>query len=118
MRNAAMALIDLANPTRLVALVERVLPWLVAATLVAFTFGLWGTYLAPDDYQQGATVKIMFIHVPNAVLSSFVWGIMSVAALGTLVWRHPPADLAAKSPPPPRAAFTFLSLATDSLSGP
>ncbi len=112
-----MALIDLANPTRFVALVERVLPWLVAATLVAFTFGLWGTYLAPDDYQQGATVKIMFIHVPNAVLSSFVWGIMSVAALGTLVWRHPLADVAAKCAAPLGAAFTFLALVTGSLWG-
>jgi heme exporter protein C len=112
-----MALIDLANPTRFVALVERVLPWLVAATLIAFACGLWGIYLAPDDYQQGATVKIMFIHVPNAVLSSFVWGIMSVAALGTLVWRHPLADVAAKCAAPLGAAFTFLALVTGSLWG-
>jgi heme exporter protein C len=112
-----MALIDLANPTRFVALVERALPWLVAATLIAFVFGLWGTYLAPDDYQQGATVKIMFIHVPNAVLSAFVWAIMSVAALGTLVWRHPLADVAAKCATPLGAAFTFLALVTGSLWG-
>jgi heme exporter protein C len=112
-----MALIDLANPTRFVALVERALPWLVAATLIAFVVGLWGTYLAPDDYQQGATVKIMFIHVPNAVLSAFVWAIMSVAALGTLVWRHPLADVAAKCATPLGAAFTFLALVTGSLWG-
>jgi len=112
-----MALIDLANPTRFVALVERALPWLVAATLTAFVVGLWGTYLAPDDYQQGATVKIMFIHVPNAVLSAFVWAIMSVAALGTLVWRHPLADVAAKCATPLGAAFTFLALVTGSLWG-
>jgi len=116
-RNAAMALIDLANPTRFVALVERVLPWLVAATLIAFPVGLWGTYLAPDDYQQGATVKIMFIHVPNAWLSMFVWGMMSAAALGTLVWRHPLADVAAKCAAPLGAAFTFLALVTGSLWG-
>ncbi len=112
-----MALIDLANPTRFVALVERVLPWLVAATLIAFACGLWGTYLAPDDYQQGATVKIMFIHVPNAWLSMFVWGMMSAAALGTLVWRHPLADVAAKCAAPLGAAFTFLALVTGSLWG-
>ncbi len=112
-----MALIDLANPTRFVALVERVLPWLVAATLIAFPVGLWGTYLAPDDYQQGATVKIMFIHVPNAWLSMFVWGMMSAAALGTLVWRHPLADVAAKCAAPLGAAFTFLALVTGSLWG-
>src|SRR3974377_1144823 len=103
-----MALIDLANPTRFVALVETVLPWRVAAALAGFGLGLWGTYLAPDDYQQGATVKIMFIHVPNAWLSMFVWGVMSVASLGTLVWRHPLADVRAKAAAPSRASLAFL----------
>src|ERR1700736_2535104 len=112
-----MALIDLANPTRFVALVDRVMPWLIAATVLAFAIGLRETYLAPDDYQQGATVKIMFIHVPNAWLCMFVWGVMSVAALGTLVWRHPLADVAAKTAAPIGAAFTFLALVTGSLWG-
>jgi heme exporter protein C len=112
-----MALIDLANPTRFVALAERVLPWLMAATAIAFAIGLRAAWLAPDDYQQGATVKIMFIHVPNAWLSSFVWGVMSVAALGTLVWRHPLADVAAKCAAPLGAAFTFVALVTGSLWG-
>ena len=71
----------------------------------------------PDDYQQGATVKIMYIHVPNAWLSMFVWGMMSAAALGTLVWRHPLADVAAKCAAPLGAAFTFLALVTGSLWG-
>jgi heme exporter protein C len=113
----AMALIDLANPTRFIAVAEAALPWLVAATVAAFGFGLWGTWLSPDDYQQGATVKIMFIHVPNAWLSMLVWAIMSVAALGTLVWRHPLADVAAKCAAPLGAAFTFLALVTGSLWG-
>src|SRR5258708_25769340 len=113
-----MALIDLANPTRFVTLVERVLPWLIAATLIAFAIGLRGAYLAPDDYQQGATVKIMYIHVPNAWLCMFVWGVMSLAALGTLVWRHPLADVAAKCAAPPGAAFTFPPLLPPSPCGP
>jgi heme exporter protein C len=112
-----MALIDLANPTRFVAVVETVLPWLVAATLIAFAVGVWGAWLAPDDYQQEATVKILFIHVPVAWLSMFVWATMSVAALGTLVWRHPLADVAAKCAAPFGAAFTFLTLVTGSLWG-
>jgi heme exporter protein C len=112
-----MALIDLANPTRFVALVERVLPWLIGATVIAFAIGLRGVFLVPDDYQQGATVKIMYIHVPNAWLSMFVWGMMSAAALGTLVWRHPLADVAAKCAAPLGAAFTFLALVTGSLWG-
>jgi heme exporter protein C len=90
----------------------------VAATLCAFAIGLVQTFfVAPDDYQQGATVKIMFVHVPAAWLSMFCWALMSVAALGTLVWRHPLADVAAKSAAPIGAAFTFLCLVTGSLWG-
>ena len=72
---------------------------------------------APDDYQQGATVKIMFLHVPSAWLGMFGWGVMSIAALGTLVWRHPLADVAGKAAAPIGAAFTFLCLVTGSLWG-
>jgi heme exporter protein C len=112
-----MSLNDLANPTRFSNLAGRLLPWLIAATVIAFAVGLYLSALAPDDYQQGATVKIMFIHVPNAWLCMFVWGVMSVASLGTLVWRHPLADVAAKTAAPLGAAFTFLALVTGSLWG-
>jgi heme exporter protein C len=112
-----MTLIDLANPSRFLALVDRVLPWLAAATLVAFAVGIGQAYLAPDDYQQGATVKIMFIHVPAAWLGIFAWALMSVAGLGTLVWRHPLADVAAKTAAPIGAAFTLMCLVTGSLWG-
>jgi heme exporter protein C len=113
-----MALIDLANPTRFLNFAERVMPWLVAATVFAFAIGLeQALFVAPDDYQQGATVKIMFLHVPSAWLGMFCWGLMSVAALGTLVWRHPLADVAAKAAAPIGAAFTFLCLVTGSLWG-
>ena len=112
-----MSLIDLANPSRFLALTARILPWLMAATAILLAIGLYQSATAPDDYQQGATVKIMFIHVPNAWLSMFVWGVMSLASLGTLVWRHPLADVAAKSAAPIGAAFTFLALVTGSLWG-
>jgi heme exporter protein C len=113
-----MALIDLANPTRFLGLAERVLPWLIAATVFAFAVGLTqALFIAPDDYQQGATVKIMFIHVPFAWLAMMCWGVMSLASLGTLVWRHPLADVAAKAAAPIGAAFTFLCLLTGSLWG-
>jgi heme exporter protein C len=112
-----MSLIDLANPTRFLTLVQRVLPWLAAVTALALLLGLVLVANAPDDYQQGATVKILFIHVPNAWLSMFVWGVMSVAALGTLVWRHPLADVAGKAAAPLGACFTFLALVTGSLWG-
>src|SRR3954449_5288270 len=112
-----MALIDLANPTRFLSATARVLPWLAAATAFAFAIGLYLTWFAPDDYQQGATVKIMFVHVPNAWLCMAVWALMSIASIGTLVWRHPLADVAAKSAAPLGAAFTFLALVTGSLWG-
>ena len=112
-----MSLIDLANPSRFLALTDRVLPWLSAATLLAFAFGVSQAYLAPDDYQQGATVKIMFIHVPAAWLGLFAWMLMSVAAVGTRVWRHPLADVAAMAAAPIGAAFTLMCLVTGSLWG-
>src|SRR5450631_3755280 len=112
-----MTLIDLANPTRFLSLTARLLPWLAGITALLLLLGLYQSAAAPDDYQQGATVKIMFIHVPNAWLSMWVWGVMSVAALGTLVWRHPLADVAAKCAAPLGAAFTFLALVTGSLWG-
>jgi heme exporter protein C len=112
-----MPVIDLANPTRFLNVVNRVLPWLIAATVILFAIGLYRAVNAPDDYQQGATVKIMYLHVPSAWLGMFAWGLMSVAALGTLVWRHPLADVTGKAAAPIGAAFTFLCLVTGSLWG-
>ena len=112
-----MPFLDLANPTRFLSLVQRVLPWLSGATVLAFAAGLWLAATAPDDYQHGAVVKIMFVHVPAAWLAMGTWTLMSIAALGTLVWRHPLADVAAKAAIPVGAAFTLLCLITGSLWG-
>jgi heme exporter protein C len=112
-----MTLIDLANPTKFLSLTARILPWLAGATAILLLIGFYQAAMAPDDYQHGAVVKIMFIHVPNAWLSMFVWGVMSLASLGTLVWRHPLADVAAKAAAPIGAAFTFLCLFTGSMWG-
>ncbi len=109
--------IDLANPTRFLNLAESVLPWLGAMTLITLAIGFWMSMAAPDDYQQGVTVKIMFIHVPFAWLSMMCYTVMSIAALGTLVWRHPLADVAAKAAAPIGAVFTALALITGSLWG-
>src|SRR5512139_2543146 len=112
-----MTLIDLANPTRFLSLTARVLPWLAVATAILLAVGLYQSALAPDDYQQGATVKIMFIHVPSAWLAMGCWTVMSIAALGTLVWRHPLADVAARAAAPLGAAFTAMCLITGMLWG-
>lgn len=113
-----MALIDLANPTRFISLVERLLPALVALSLGTLALGLYlAFFVAPDDYQQGGTVRIMFIHVPAAWLAMFCWTMMSISALGTLVWRHPLSDVAARAAVPIGATFTFVCLVTGSLWG-
>ena len=108
---------SLANPTFFLALTRRLLPWLAAATAVLLAVGLWMAFNAPPDYQQGETVKIMYIHVPAAWLSTFIYGVMALASLGTLVWRHPLADAAQKAAAPLGAGFTFVCLVTGSLWG-
>ena len=108
---------DLANPTRFNTFSGKLLPWLVSATTLAFAIGLYLSFAAPEDYQQGQTVRIMFIHVPAAWVALMCYAVMAIAALGTLVWRHPLADVAAKAAAPIGAVFTFLALFTGSLWG-
>ena len=112
-----MPLADFANPSRFLKIADRTIPWLSGVALIVFAFGIDQTMIAPDDYQQGATVKIMFLHVPSAWLGMLAWGVMTVAALGTLVWRHPLADVTAKAAAPIGAAFTLLCLVTGALWG-
>ena len=108
---------SLANPSVFLAFVRRVLPGLWLATAACFAIGLWMVFNSPPDYQQGETVKIMYIHVPSAWLSTLIYGVMAIASLGTLVWRHPLADAAQKAAAPLGAGFTFVCLATGSLWG-
>jgi heme exporter protein C len=112
-----MPLIDLANPTRFLRIADAVLPWLIGATAIFFAIGIYYGVQSPDDYQQGATAKIMFIHVPAAWLGMAGWTVMTLSALGTLVWRHPLADVSAKAAAPIGAAFTLMCLVTGSLWG-
>jgi len=113
-----MGVTDLANPTRFASISARALPFLWGATIVGLAVGLWlSFFLAPADYQQGETVRIMFVHVPSAWLGLFAYVSMAVSALGTLVWRHPLADVAARAAAPLGAAFTFLALVTGSIWG-
>jgi heme exporter protein C len=109
---------NLANPGRFLALTARILPALSVATAVLFAVGLVSAlFIAPADYQQGDSVRIMYIHVPAAILAMGCYTLMAIAALGTLVWRHPLADVAAKAAAPLGAAMTFLGLVTGSIWG-
>jgi heme exporter protein C len=111
-------MISLANPTRFLSLVGAVVPWLTAVVVILLGTGLYlSFFVAPPDYQQGETVRIMFIHVPAAWLALFGYTLIAIAALGTLIWRHPLADVAAKTAAPIGATFTFIALVTGSLWG-
>jgi heme exporter protein C len=106
-----------ANPARFLKLAGVLIPVIGALAALTLVVGLWMAWHAPADYQQGETVRIMFIHVPFAWLSMLVYSIMAVSALGTLVWRHPLADVAAKAALPIGATFTALCLITGALWG-
>jgi heme exporter protein C len=108
----------LANPTRFMWLSGTLLPWVggLAAALIAVGLFL-AFFSAPPDYQQGQTVKIMFIHVPSAWLAMGIYLMVAISSFGLLVFRHPLADVSAKAAVPLGAAFTFLALVTGALWG-
>ena len=107
-----------ANPAVFLAFAGRVLPLFWGATLLVLAIGLaWGLLVAPADYQQGETVRIMYVHVPAAWLALLVYTLMALASAVALIFRHPLADLAAKAAAPIGAVFCFLALATGSLWG-
>jgi heme exporter protein C len=111
-------LTQLANPGLFMRWSGALLPWIaVAAGLLAVSGLYMGWFLAPADYQQGETVRIMYLHVPAAWLALFFYAVMSASALGTLVWRHPLADVSQKSAAPIGAAFTLVCLITGALWG-
>lgn len=107
-----------ANPARFQRLSAAILPWCAGATVILLIVGLYiALFGSPPDYQQGDTVRIMYIHVPAAWMSLFVYVNMAIAAACGLVWKHPLADLFAKAAAPVGAGFTFICLVTGSLWG-
>lgn len=107
-----------ANPTRFLALARAFLPWAWSAAAILFAAGLYlGLAVAPADYRQGETVRIMYVHVPAAWMALMVYSIMALASAAAIVLRHPLADVAAKSAAPIGACFCFLALVTGSLWG-
>ena len=107
-----------AAPKNFYALAGHLIPWLGLATLACFGVGLyWGLFVAPADYQQGQSYRIMFIHVPAAWMSMFTYAIMAGAAGVGLVWNIKLAEMLAKVSAPLGASFTAIALATGSLWG-
>lgn len=107
-----------ANPARFLRLAALVLPWVSVLSALLFAIGLYlGLIASPGDYQQGDTVRIMYIHVPAAWMSMFTYTSMAIAAACALVWRHPLAEVYARAAAPIGAGFTLLCLVTGSLWG-
>lgn len=107
-----------ANPGRFQRLAARLLPWLKGLTALAFLIGLYlALWDSPPDYQQGATVRIMYVHVPSAWMALFAYLLLGLASASALIWRHPLADVAAEALSPVGAALTSVALATGALWG-
>ncbi len=107
-----------ANPTRFLRIAAVVQPWMAWATVVLAVAGLYlGLFASPGDYQQGESVRMMYVHVPAAWMAQFCYAGMAIAAAVGMIWKHPLADVAAKATAPVGACFTFLALFTGSLWG-
>ena len=107
-----------ANPYRFLRIAKPLLPWAASATAALTGLGLYLAFVAsPPDYQQGETVRIMYVHVPSAWMALFVYTLIAGASAAALVWKHPLAHLFAKAASPVGAAFTLLALVTGSLWG-
>ena len=108
----------LANPRRFMKLATVLTPWMAGATVLLVGAGLYlGLFASPADYQQGETVRIMYVHVPAAWMALFCYTGLAVSAAVGLIWKHPVAEVAARATAPIGACFTFLALLTGSLWG-
>jgi len=111
-------MLRLANPNRFMQWSGQILPWCAIATVLLLGAGLYlALFIAPPDYQQGESVRIMYVHVPSAYMATMVYGLMAAASAVALIWRHPVADIAAREAAPLGAGFTLLCLVSGSLWG-
>ncbi|QIE45346.1 heme ABC transporter permease [Pseudohalocynthiibacter aestuariivivens] len=109
---------EYANPRKFIATSDRVLPWVAGLSLLTLTAGLvWGFWFTPEEARQGASVKIIFLHVPAALMAINAWLMMLVASLIWIVRRHHVSALAARAAAPVGAVMTVIALATGALWG-
>jgi heme exporter protein C len=107
-----------ANPTRFVRIADALFwPLVVVASGLLMAGLYYGLIASPADYQQGDTVRIMYVHVPAAWLATLGYVAMGICALFYIVWRHPLADVALRAMAPVGAVFAMLTLVTGSLWG-
>ncbi|TAG23064.1 MAG: transcriptional regulator [Rhodobacterales bacterium] len=111
-----MSIWEYANPKRFMQSSAWALPWMIGLTVLCLVVGLvWGFFFTPDDYKQGSTVKIIYLHVPSAMMAINAWVMMLVASLIWIVRRHHVSALAAKAAAPVGLTFTLIALATGAL---
>jgi heme exporter protein C len=114
----AMSFWEFANPRKFMGVAERLSPWLFALAGVCLVVGLvWGFFFTPDDFRQGSTVKIIYLHVPSAMMAINAWAMMLVASLIWLVRRHHVSALAAKAAAPVGVTMTLIALFTGAIWG-
>jgi heme exporter protein C len=113
-----MSFWEFANPRKFMGVAERLSPWLFALAGVCLVVGLvWGFFFTPDDFRQGSTVKIIYLHVPSAMMAINAWAMMLVASLIWLVRRHHVSALAAKAAAPVGVTMTLIALFTGAIWG-
>ncbi|MEL7026444.1 MAG: heme ABC transporter permease [Pseudomonadota bacterium] len=109
---------EFANPRAFMGWTAPVLPWVFGLALACLAVGLtWGFFFTPDDFRQGSTVKIIYIHVPSAFMAINAWMMMLVASLVWLIRRHHVSALAAKAAAPVGITFTLIALFTGAVWG-
>lgn len=113
-----MSIWEYANPKRFMQLSALAMPWLVVLTVVSLAVGLvWGFFFTPDDYKQGSTVKIIYLHVPAAMMAINAWVMMLVTSLIWIIRRHHVSALVAKAAAPVGLTFTLIALVTGAFWG-
>ncbi|QEE35934.1 transcriptional regulator [Octadecabacter sp. SW4] len=113
-----MSFWEYANPKKFIATTTRILPWMFAIAAVCLSVGLvWGFFFTPDDFRQGSTVKIIYLHVPAAMMAINVWGMMLVTSLIWLIRRHHVSALAARAAAPIGITMTLIALVTGAIWG-
>ncbi len=113
-----MSLWEYANPKKFMATTDVVLPWISVLAAICLVAGLvWGFFFTPDDFRQGSTVKIIYLHVPSALMAINAWLMMLVASLIWLVRRHHVSALAARAAAPVGITFTLIALFTGAVWG-
>ena len=113
-----MSIWEYANPKKFMQTSTWALPWVSGLAVVLLTVGLiWGFFFTPEDYKQGSTVKIIYLHVPSAMMAVSAWFMMLVGSLIWLIRRHHVSALAAKAAAPVGLTFTVIGLVTGAIWG-